>query len=395
MPRKQPIRITKKVIDNLAFNNAGQDFYWDIELKGFGVRVGQGCKTFIIQKDISGKSRRTNIGKYGTWTVEEAKKEARECLLLMDKGIDIVAKKREEQAQKITFMEAWAVHKEIMERKNSSPRTIESYEALMDAYLEKIKNRNLGGITRAEVRELHSKIGKDHGLYVANNSMRCFRAVYNTAMKENEYLPPNPTVAVQWFKQYRKQEPIPVDNLADWYEKVKTIPNQVRMDYQLFVLFTGLRRTDTSTITWTDVNFNECSLHRPNPKGGKERAFTIPLPDICMEILKRRKAGNEIIFGKNCPWVFPTYDVSREVTFIKEPKENKRGLPSPHRLRDTYTTAANSAGLSPYDIEVLTNHRPAKSTVTAGYIKQDLKHLSIQQQKVADYLKERINKMFQ
>lgn len=138
----------------------------------------------------------------------------------------------------------------------------------------------------------------------------------------------------------------------------------------------------------------ERSLFLPTPKGGAERAFTIPLSDACMEILEVRQKENEVLYGRDCPYVFPTRSVKGVVIPLSEPKEYKRNLPSPHRLRDTYTTAANSAGLSTYDIEVLTNHRPAKSTVTAGYIRQDLKHLAIQQQKVADYLKEQIGITF-
>ena len=108
--------------------------------------------------------------------------------------------------------------------------------------------------------------------------------------------------------------------------------------------------------------------------------------------MERRMEENEIFFGKNCPWLFPTRSQKgNKVIPLSEPKEPRRSLPSAHRLRDTYTTAANAAGLSPYDIEVLTNHRPAKSSVTAGYINQSIEHLRIQQQRVADYLKEKMD----
>lgn len=384
------IKITKRELDTIPLCKQGkQAFYWDIELKGFGVCVGQTGKTFIIQKDINGKTRRVKIGKYGTWTIDEARREARERLLMLDKGIDIVKEKRQQKAKEITLQQAWAMHKELLNRKNASLATIDDYERAMDNDLAKWKNRNLATITRAEVKNLHSEIGK-RGHYGANGIMRCFRAIYNTAMKENEYLPPNPSIAIQWFKQYRRQEPIPENKLKDWYKKVKTIPNNARQDYHLFVLFTGLRRTDACTVKWADIDLKEGTLHRPNPKGGKERAFTIPLPDVCLEILHRRKKENEILYSKKCPWVFATINNKGEVVEMQEPKENKRGLPSPHRLRDTYTTACNSAGLSSYDIEVLTNHRPANNTVTAGYISQGIEHLRMQQQKVADYLKAKI-----
>ncbi len=386
------LKLTKKNIDSISLGNARYLLYWDTELKGFGLKAGKDSKTFIVQRDINGKTIRNKIGRYGVWTVDEAKREARERLLFLDKGIDIAAKKKEKEIEvkQITFDEAWEMHKEAMKRKNASARTIFGYEKLIKDYLQKIKNRSLASLTRAEIRQLHSYIGTNHGHYVANHAMRLFRAVYNTAMKEDELLPPNPSIAVQWYKEYRKQEPIEADKLQEWYTKVMKMPNILRRDFQFFLIFTGLRRTDTCTINWKDVNIEAGTLHRPNPKGGKERAFTIPLPDICIEILKRRRVENEILFGKDCEWLFPTRDINGNITHLREPKENKRGLPSPHRLRDTYTTAANSAGLSPYDIEVLTNHRPAKSTVTAGYIKQDIQHLAVQQQKVADYLKQKM-----
>ena len=159
------------------------------------------------------------------------------------------------------------------------------------------------------------------------------------------------------------------------------------LSWQVFVLFTGLRKTDACTIRWEDIDLEKGSLHRPNPKGGKERAFTVPLPDVCLEILKRRKKENAKFFGEDCPWVFPTHNNEREVTHLQNPTEKSKSIPSPHRLRDTYTTAANAAGLSPYDIDVLTNHRPPIGHVTAGYIRQDFEYLRKQQQKVADYLK--------
>ena len=84
MAKKQrpPIKVSKRVIDNLPFKDKGQIFYWDSELKGFGVRVGMTCKTFVIQKDVKGKAIRATIGHYGIWTVEEAKMEAKEnCFL--------------------------------------------------------------------------------------------------------------------------------------------------------------------------------------------------------------------------------------------------------------------------------------------------------------------------
>ena len=388
MGKISSIKITKRFVDSLPLSEDGQALYWDCELRGFGVVVGMRTKTYIAQRDINGRTRRVTVGRHGVIPFDEARRDALDYLSRMSKGIDINAQKREARDRHVTLEQAMELHFEKIRREEKSERTVEDYKDSIERYLNDWRKRPLTDISRSQITDRHTRIGKDNGQTTANRTMRAYRAIYNTARKKYEYLPECPTLAVNWFKQNRKQEPIA--DLAAWHKKVMAIENGVRRDWQLFTLFTGLRKTDACTIRWQDVNTKEASLHRPNPKGGKERAFTIPLPDICVEILERRKKENPKFYGDKCSWVFPTIDMKGNVTHTQEPKEYKRGLPSPHRLRDTYTTAANSAGLSPYDIDVLTNHRPPKGTVTAGYIRQDFDHLCAQQQKVADYLKAKL-----
>ena len=225
--------------------------------------------------------------------------------------------------------------------------------------------------------------------YSANSTFRNFRAIYNTALREHD-LPANPCVAIHWYKERRRQEP--VQDLRAWYREVMRIDNRVRRTYQLFVLFTGLRRRDAATVRWEDVDFEAGTLHRPRPKGGEDRAFTVPLSRVALGLLRFARRRNARLFPGS-EWVFPTRLRDRTVTHIKEPKETRLNLPSPHRLRDTYHTACQEAGLGPYYIDVLTNHRPPSGTVSAGYIRQSLDHLRDCQEKVTEHLLARVKKL--
>jgi integrase len=177
------------------------------------------------------------------------------------------------------------------------------------------------------------------------------------------------------------------DRLADWSLWVNgelRKRNPVRADLFLFILLTGLRSTDAATVKWDDIKFDEMVLHRPCPKGGEDRAFDIPLSPSLVEILERRKADNTIIHGKKCPWVFPAFDRHGRISHVSELKE--AGQPSPHRLRDTFATAAHEAGISRFDTKILMNHALPQGDVTEDYMRPTTEHMRAQQERISSFL---------
>ncbi|HEX9850918.1 Arm DNA-binding domain-containing protein, partial [Candidatus Deferrimicrobium sp.] len=64
-------RLTKSLIDGLPIPapEAGEDFYWDTEITGFGVRLyPSGTKVFIYRGRVNGRQEFVKIGDYGDWT---------------------------------------------------------------------------------------------------------------------------------------------------------------------------------------------------------------------------------------------------------------------------------------------------------------------------------------
>lgn len=373
--------------------------YWDTEIKGFGVKVTPHRKTFILQKDINGRSKRVTIGRFGEWTADDARKHARELAVQMAKGIDPNEEKRAKRELGTTFEEAIEMHLAAMRAKRCAQRSMDVILEDSSRYLSDWLNRPLASISRNECATRHERITEDSGPYAANRALQQFRAVYNTANRRMEGLPPNPIIGVTFNKTKRRREPVPWAELPAWKERVDGIQNPIRRDLQLFILFTGLRSTDARTVRWEHIDFKAGTVHRPNPKGGEDHAFTVPLASYVLDLLKARRAENKLIYPNDGGWVFPSQNIKGEVTYVAQGKEqryNAEGkkvgyLPSPHRLRDTFASAAHEARLHPLDLKVLMNHRLASSDdVTEGYIRPSVEHLRDCAERVAAFLRKKM-----
>lgn len=89
-------KITKRTVDALKPRPKDDFFVWDLELRGFGVRVKpRGTKTFVIQyRNLEGRTRRYVLGQYGALTVVRARELAKVKLASVIEGADPSAERR-------------------------------------------------------------------------------------------------------------------------------------------------------------------------------------------------------------------------------------------------------------------------------------------------------------
>ena len=373
-------------------------WYWDTEDRGFFLKVTPNSSTFYVQRDVAGRTRRVKIGRYPTWTVDQARRRARELMVEMDQGVDPNAQKREAAARSTTLREAMGMHMASMRARNCAPKSLETLEYELGRQLADWLDRPLIEIRPKECAARHQRITEQHGRYAGNRALQAFRAVWNTAQRSLEDLPDCPTRAVTFNKTKRRRQPIPWDQLQAWREAVESIQNPIRRDLQFFILLTGLRSTDAKTVRWEHVDLDAGTIHRPKPKGGEDRAFTVPVSTPVLEILERRRTDNAAIYPRDEGWVWPSRNMSGGVTHVAQVKEQRyvagkktTTFPSPHRLRDTFATAAHEAGVDLYDLKVLMNHAlPSSNDVTWGYVRVSVEHLRAATERISAFLLEKM-----
>ncbi|MCO5131451.1 MAG: integrase arm-type DNA-binding domain-containing protein [Xanthobacteraceae bacterium] len=396
----EKILLTDKAIAKMPLSDGAPYYVRDKEIAGFMVIVGKRTKTFAVQGDfwrdgVREFSVRTKLGECGDIATREARSKAKEALGAIARG-ERPGEETKIKPGSITLKLAWERYRDDhMIRKGRDARTIENYRDHMERLFADWLDKPLARLGRQPnlVADRHNKISKENGRYIANGAMRSLRAVYNHARKTNLDLPPvNPVTAIDWNVEERRNTGMGAGHMAPWFTELTALTNPIRREFHLMTLLSGSRPTALKNVRLHHIDFRKRLMHIPKPKGGKKKAFDIPLSrPMILCIVRTIRAGRILYPDLDGSWLFPADSDSGHLEEHKEDRDvlSKWG----NDLRQSYRTLAQAVGVSELDIHLLMNH--SLPGVNAGYITRDSllhDHLRKQQQRISKVIIDSANR---
>jgi len=408
------VKLTKSKVDSIDLTKKSgiQSFYYDADLKGFGLRVGSKTKTYFAETKVNRKTVRVTIGRHGVLAPEQARRIAKEKLATMAQNINPNEVEKENRIKSVTLLEVYKDY--ISARQSLKLTTLNDYKRCIDDYFKDWLQKPMLGITRDMVEQKHRKL-TERSQARANLAMRFLRALFNFASEYRDgkgrvIIADNPvrrlSVKKIWNRIERRSNYIQPHQLKKWWDAVWTLQSKPRVskrksdaqfvrsrnvetirDYLLVTLFTGLRREEALTLTWGNIDFEAKTLIVKDTKNRTDHI--LPLSDFLFDLFIRRKSQsiNEWVFegdGKLGRIIEPRKQMMKvtELSGIKF---------TSHDLRRTFASIVNmlSDSISYYTVKRLLNHK--SSDVTSGYVQHDIEKLRVAMQAVTDFILKHIS----
>jgi integrase len=372
--------ITKTYIEKEARPRANGKpaFYFDDQIKGFGVRVTSGSKTFILDRKLNGKTIRVSIGRFPDWTVQQARERSKELVVEMDKGNDI----REQMKQKVqSAVTLRSIFERFLAERELKPRSRTDYCRYLEYYLSDWLDRPAARIDASSVMARYKKIAaSSSGQAQASSVMRALRSILNYAIATygRDVLPENPVASLTakraWLRDNRRTDHLANHEVAPFIAALRGLSNQAMGSYLEFILLTGARRSEAALLKWRDIDVDAKTLLFRDTKNHTDRRLPLtPGVLALLDIMRAQRAGE---------YVFASFDKQGKPTHIKEPRKAvaiaNRAAGSQvtvHGLRRTYATLLESLDCPAYPLKALLGHSLKGDVTSAHYTQINVERL--------------------
>ena len=369
--------LTEAAIKAMTAPETGQRIIYDEHRdapKGFGVRItANGARAFVLRYFHGGSERRLTIGAWPTWSLTAARKQATDHKREVDKGTDILEKRREERGEP-TVADVWSDYWTAHAAKLKSGPAI---RGAMDRHvLPEIGKRKIKAIRRRDLIGLIERIALDHARMAAL-VLVYLKAVFAFA-EDREIIDANPVatlkprkIAKAMTSKARGRVLTDAEIASFWAAAEVCGLHRLTALALKMILVTGQRPGEVAGMRWEEVDGNVWTI--PAARRGKtDTAHAVPLTDAALAILAGAKAEALRLSGrrkgKAAGFIFEARPesaittaalgraVSRYAEALGNIKSEDWGHWTPHDLRRTMRTGLSACGIAETVAEIAIGH---------------------------------------
>ena len=296
MPKRSTLRLTKRIVERLKAD--GKDaIFWDRDLAGFGVRVHiTGRKLYIVQSRGPAGLKRVTLGRTGTQTVDERRREAAIVIDRIKRGED---PKPPELAPEPTVADLAERFLKNHVAVRCRPNTARNYRmAIQHHILPALGKKALKDVAAEDVTALHHKLRDTPA--AANQAMWVLSKMFTVA--ENWGMVPPGRKPGRHVRQYRETSrerfltPEEYRRLGAALKRLEAkgsmMPSAITAIRLL--MLTGCRSDEILTLKWDDVDHTARVLRLRDSKTGPRM---VPLTGPVIKVL------DGIERAEGVPWV--------------------------------------------------------------------------------------------
>lgn len=383
-------KLTKRTVESQAPGERDQ-FIWDTELKGFGLKITPaGNRIYIVQyraKEYGTSTRRYTMGRHGTpWTTDQARTQAKKILGDIANGLD-PQKIRTQQQTAITIADLCDQY--ILEGcEGKKPSTLATDKGRIERHIKPLLgNKKVKDLTRNDVKRFMADIAKGKtaidaktgsrgraivsgGKGTATRTVGLLGGILSFAVGEG-IRDDNPVHGVKRYSDRKREHYLSHEDLVRLGEALTLAESNGESPIAIAAIrllaLTGCRKSEVLTLLWKNVDFDNGCLRLPDTKTG-EKVIMLGAPAL--------KLLATIQPVENCPFVFPSLKTGRHLVGLPKVWLRVRKLANLnstrlHDLRHSFASIGASSGMGLQLVGKLLGHTDPKTTARYAHIADD------------------------
>lgn len=388
------IKLTKKALQGVP-PGSGWINIDDPQISRLKINAGKRKKVIYIRRRVKEGDLHFKVCDWEPGlSPKQIRSRATEIAARVAQGVNPNQQRKADSIKAVTLEEAYQLFIRTRSSGKSAVKqsTADQWHYSWKTDLQVWADRPMRDITANDVQRLHEARTKTSPSR-ANFAVRLLAQIFRVAMAvyEDEQHRPvityDPTMRISALKLQnkipRRTGHIPADRLKEWFEAVGTVTNEAARDMLIFTIMTGLRKNEAAQLTWDRVDLDAGVYAIVENKSN--RPVTLPLSDYLTDMLQRRKAKA----GRR-RYVFPA---GRSSDYLKDWRPTCKNVGdqcgvsfTPHDLRRSFITYAESLDTPTMVLKMLVNHALPKDDVTAGYVQMSAERMRAPLQRITDYI---------